>query len=66
MHLAVDGDNALDGFGELCHEPLEHGGELLGVEQAEQAAEGVVAPLKTVAASPVVSPSVVLLWAMLT
>jgi hypothetical protein len=43
MHLAVDGDNALDGFGELCHEPLEHGGELLRVKQAQQAAEGVVA-----------------------
>ena len=40
---AVDSDNALDGFGEPCHEPLEHGTELLRVKQAEQAAEGVVA-----------------------
>ena len=43
QHLAVDGDNALIGFGEPCHEPLEDGTELLGVKQAEQAAEGVVA-----------------------
>jgi hypothetical protein len=35
QNLAVDGDNALNGFGELRHEPLEHDAELLSVKQAE-------------------------------
>jgi hypothetical protein len=43
QHLAVDGDNALDGIGKPPHEALENRAELLGVKQAEQAAEGVVA-----------------------
>lgn len=43
QHLAADGDNALDSFGEPCHEPLEDGAKRFGGEQAEQPTEGVVA-----------------------
>jgi hypothetical protein len=37
---SIDGENPMDGLGELGHEPLGHRVELFRVEQAEQAAEG--------------------------
>ncbi len=43
QHLAVDRDDALAGLGEAGHEALETGAELLRIEPAEEAAEGVVA-----------------------
>ena len=43
QHLAVDCDNIVDGLSEPGHEPLEHSLELFSIEQAEQAAEGIVA-----------------------
>jgi hypothetical protein len=41
--LPVDGDNAWLSLGKSCHEPLEGSAELLRVEQAEQAAERIMA-----------------------
>jgi hypothetical protein len=43
QHLPVDRDNALTVAGELRHEALKRGPELLRIKPAKQPAEGVVA-----------------------
>jgi hypothetical protein len=42
-NLAIDGNNPLTGLGKRRHEALKAGAELIRIETAEQAAEGVVA-----------------------